>query len=78
MGHHWEHWRGRFIRARLWREQGRLAKWRSRNTDKMGGEGCSEEELQLIYNCGVLRGHLRESARPRNYEHHGLVKLRHG
>lgn len=78
MGHHWEHWRGRFIRARLWREQTRLARWRSRNPDRMGGEGCSEEELQLIYNCGVLRGHLRESARPRNYEHHGLVKLRHG
>ena len=78
MGHHWEHWRGRFIRARLWREQYRLANWRSRNPDRMGADGCSEEELQLIYNCGGLRGHLSESARPRNYEHHGLVKLRHG
>ena len=75
-GHHWEHWGCRFGRARLLQASWRLARWRSANRLEMEAEGCSEEELTLIVHAAMIRAHLRESRRPRNYDRHGLRKVR--
>lgn len=75
-GHHWEHWGCRFGRLRLLLAQERLAAWRAGNRDKVREEGCALEELDLVFRLATVRGHLHEMNRERNYERHGLVKLR--
>jgi glycosyltransferase involved in cell wall biosynthesis len=75
-GHHWEHWGCRFGRARLLRAAWNLSRWRSANRRAMEAEGCSEEELALIVHESMIRAHLRESRRPRNYNRHGLRRVR--
>lgn len=75
-GHHWEHWGCRFGNLKILRAQARLAAWRARNKDKFHDEGCEREELDLVFDLALVRGHLEESGRERNYDRHGLVKLR--
>ena len=75
-GHHWEHWGCRLGRLKILRATGRLAAWRSRNHDKLDSEGCDPEELDLVFDLALVRAHLEESKRPRNYDRHGLVRVR--
>ncbi len=76
-GHHWEHWGARWVRPRLALAYARLAAWRLKHRrDPVAPEGCSEQELHLEFECALVRGHLREKSRPRNYEYHSLVKRR--
>jgi glycosyltransferase involved in cell wall biosynthesis len=74
-GHHWEHWRCRFGRMKVLRAQANLAVWRSRNGDRFHPEGCEWEEMDLVFELALARGHLKESTRARNYERQGLMKL---
>jgi glycosyltransferase involved in cell wall biosynthesis len=74
-GHHWEHWGYRFGKSRLFLANRKLAAWRAAHADEIREEGCSEEELTLVYDCAMIQGHIREHNRPRKYEKHGLVKL---
>ena len=75
-GHHWEHWGCRFGQLKVLRAKAKLAAWRSRNSSLMSEEeGCSCEELDLVFDLALVRGHLKESRRKRNYERHGLVKI---
>jgi glucosyl-dolichyl phosphate glucuronosyltransferase len=74
-GHHWEHWGCRLGRTRSLLAAAELASWRMLNREKIGDEGCDEVELALAFDLAMLRGHVRESRRPRNYDRHGLVKL---
>lgn len=75
-GHHWEHWPCRFGLLKVPLAKARLAWWRARNRDKIRDEGCEMEELDLVFRLGVAAGHLLESKRPRNYERHGLRRIR--
>lgn len=75
-GHHWEHWGCRLGRARSLLAAARLVSWRMLNRKKIADDGCDEEELTLAFDLAMLRGHVRESRRPRNYDRHGLVRLR--
>ena len=75
-GHHWEHWNCRFGGVKVLRSKARLAMWRARNKDKITDEGCALEELNLVFDLGTVTGHLAQSGRPRNYERHGLRKIR--
>lgn len=75
-GHHWEHWKCRFGWLKLLRAKGRLALWRFLNRRRISEEGCTMEELELVFGLGVVRGQLAQIKRPHNYEHRGLVKLR--
>lgn len=75
-GHHWEHWGCRFGQLKVLRAKAKLAAWRSRNSSLMSEEeGCSCEELDLVFDLALVRGHLKESRRKPNYERHGLVKI---
>lgn len=78
IGHHWEHWGCRCARLRLWREACKLYWWRARNPGRKSAEGCCEQELQLVLAHALVRTHLKESRRRRNYERHGLVKITDG
>ncbi len=75
LGHHWEHWGCRFGRVKVLRAKARLAAWRSHNGDMLLTEGCELEEMDLVFELALARAHLKESARARNYERHGLAKL---
>lgn len=75
-GHHWEHWGCRFGRLRLLRATAKLMTWRMLNQEKMVDEGCDQAELAMAYDLALLHGHVRESRNPRNYERHGLRRLR--
>ena len=75
LGHHWEHWGCRFGRVKVLRAKARLATWRVRNGDRLHPEGCERAELDLVFELALARAHLKESARARNYDRHGLVKL---
>ncbi len=74
-GHHWEHWDSRFALPRYVQALSALTAWRLRNGGQQPAEGCSVTELELTFRCALLRAHLRERHRPRNYARHGLVKL---
>jgi hypothetical protein len=63
------------VRPRLFCASLRLAFWRLRHSAPLS-EGCPEEELKLEFECALLRGHLRERLRPRNYAYRSLVKRR--
>lgn len=76
IGHHWVHWGCRFGCLKLLRAEARLAAWRAGNWDKPGDEGCAKAELDLVFQLAMVRGQLKERKRERNYERHGLVKLR--
>jgi glucosyl-dolichyl phosphate glucuronosyltransferase len=73
-GHHWEHWGCRLGPLKIVRAQARLAAWRARNKDKLQDEGCDPEELDLVFDLALVRAHVEENKRPRNYERQGLVK----
>jgi glucosyl-dolichyl phosphate glucuronosyltransferase len=75
LGHHWEHWGYRLGKLRQIEAGRKLARWRSRHPDLIESEGCSEEELKLVYHWATVRGHRLVHRRRRNYERHGLVKL---
>jgi glycosyltransferase involved in cell wall biosynthesis len=75
IGHHWRHWACRWGSPRVMLAASRLAKWRSRNADKLTGDGCHEEEMELVCHHALVRQHLRESKLPRCYERHGSKKL---
>ena len=77
-GHHWEHWTSRFIWPRRLIASARLVSWRRRHSASAPAEGCRVEELTLEYQCALLRAHLQEQHRPRNYDFRGLIKHRHG
>ena len=76
-GHHWKHWGCRFGRLKVLRAKAELTAWRARNRDKTTGDGCCEQELNLIFLLATFEEHVRQAARNRNYEKHGLVKLQH-
>lgn len=61
---------------KVMKAQWNLAKWRKQNAALMTPEGCSLEELDLVFQLEMVRSHLKESKRPRNYDKRGLVKLR--
>lgn len=73
-GHHWEHWGSRWLRPRLTLATLRLARWRATRDDEASAEGCPEPELELEFQCALLRAHLHERLRPRNYAPRGCVK----
>lgn len=75
-GHHWEHWRSRWIWPRLVYTTARLEAWRLAHRADPGAEGCPETELHLEFDYALLRGHLSERRRPRNYDYRGIVKNR--
>lgn len=75
-GHHWEHWGCRLGRPRILRAAAKLMTWRMLNQDKLVEEGCDETELTLALDLAMLRSHVRASGRPRNYDRHGLTRLR--
>ncbi|MCP5543542.1 MAG: glycosyltransferase family 2 protein [Akkermansiaceae bacterium] len=75
-GHHWEHWGCRFGALKLLRAKANLAMWRLMNRRRMSEEGCPMEELELVFVLGVVRGHLAQLGRSRNYERHGLSRIR--
>ncbi|RYD46436.1 MAG: hypothetical protein EOP83_29695 [Verrucomicrobiaceae bacterium] len=52
----------------------KLSTWRSRYLKSVPQEGCSEQELKLVYHCAMVRHHFQERAKIRKYEKHGLVK----
>jgi glycosyltransferase involved in cell wall biosynthesis len=55
-----------------------LYMWRRlRASECRGEEGCREWELQLIHDVSFYQHYITESRRPRIYEKHGLVMLRH-
>jgi len=75
-GHHWDHWGCRLGPLKVLRARIKLALWRALNRDKMAGEeGCHEKEVDLVYQLALVRGHLEEAKRARNYQPNGLVKL---
>jgi hypothetical protein len=74
-GHHWEHWGCKLAVPRLFWTWCKLRAWRRRFWETIRDEGCSEEELTLVFGFAVLRAHLRERRRRRNYKCRGLVKL---
>lgn len=74
MGHHWEHWRCRFGAVKSFVAGQKLNAWRNANQTRMTEDGCSPEELDLVYRLAVIRHHHKISHRARNYEHHGLIK----
>ena len=76
IGHHWEHWGCKLGRMRLLGAKARLAAWRARQTNLIEEDGCSEAELGLIFQLAMIRAHLKESKRERNYERLGLIKVR--
>ena len=73
-GHHWEHWNCRFSLLKEMLATRRLDRWRSENAEKIRPEGCEGEELDLVFNLALVRAHVRESQRSRNYDKHGLTK----
>ena len=75
LGHHWEHWGCKLAVPRLLWTWCKLRAWRRRFWKTITEEGCSEEELTLVFGFGVLQAHLRERRRRRNYRCRGLVKL---
>lgn len=75
-GHHWEHWGCRFGHLKVLRARMELSAWRARHQDMIWQEGVSETELGLVNRLAMLRGHLKESRRERNFQREGLVKLR--
>ncbi|MEO7099854.1 MAG: glycosyltransferase family A protein [Luteolibacter sp.] len=75
VGHHWEHWGCRLGRVRLLLASRKLAAWRNNHPDRMTVEGCTEDELNLIYQLAMIKRHVEEHGRKRKYEFHGLVKL---
>jgi GT2 family glycosyltransferase len=75
VGHHWEHWACRFGWAKEMKAGAQLAAWRAANREWMTSEGCAAAELELVFGLSLVRAHVSESKRPRNYERHGLVKL---
>lgn len=77
--HHWEHEEARRPRVELALARLRLAKWRvQRGRELRSPEGMPEWEMVLLKQVHFYRQYLSERARPRNYERHGLVKLRRG
>lgn len=74
-GHHWDHWGCRFGFLKLLRAKARLALWRMMNRSKIHEEGCDEAEIELVNHLAVVKGHLHEARRKRNYSYNGLVKL---
>ena len=72
--YHWHHRGYRVARFRYWRALYRLRAWRGRNPAAMTPEGCQEQEMRLLYECGELRHYLSIRGRARQYELHGLVK----
>lgn len=75
-GHHWEHWGNRWVRPRLLSAIARRAAWKMRHRTQASPEGCAEAELELEFEYALLRGHLGEMIRPRNYDYHSLIKRR--
>lgn len=73
-GHHWEHWGCRFGRSKVMLAALKLSTWRSRYLKSVPQEGCSEQELKLVYHCAMVRRHFQERGKTRKYEKHGLVK----
>jgi glycosyltransferase involved in cell wall biosynthesis len=75
-GHHWEHWGSRSLQPRLLLAYLRLQYWRLRHRGTTSLEGAPAQELKLEFNCALLRAHLGEKLRPRNYSWRGLTKRR--
>jgi glucosyl-dolichyl phosphate glucuronosyltransferase len=75
IGHHWEHWECRFGTLRLFGAEAKLLAWRARNWNILEDEGCSEEEIDLVFKIATIQRHLKERYRKRHYTRHGLVKL---
>lgn len=74
-GHHWEHWSSRLVPPRLFTATARLAIWNLRHRhESPAAEGCTREEMLLHYNCALLRAHLAEKSRVRNYDRRGLAR----
>ena len=77
MLHHWHHGTMTWPYLRLTRHRARLALWRLRHRPPSDAvEGMSVEEYEMRQYLSYLQHYLVESKRPRNYEKHGLVKLR--
>jgi hypothetical protein len=64
------------VRPRLVAAIARLAAWRARHGRRAAAEGCPEAELKLEFDVALLRGHLHELGRPRNYGYRSLVRQR--
>lgn len=75
-GHHWEHWGCRIGRLRRLIAARNLAQWREHHLPQMEAEGCHEQELMLLVEMATVCAHLEERRRPRNYERHGLSRIR--
>jgi len=78
LAHHWEHQTisHPLLRLALWRL--RLIKWGwQRRRERMGAEGMPEWEVMMLWKYYFYRYYLTEHKRPRNYDKHGLVKLKH-
>lgn len=73
-GHHWEHWGCRFGALKQLIASTKVAAWRATHPSEILEEGCSDQELNLIYHHAMIRGHLKVSKQPRKYAKHGLVK----
>ena len=73
-GHHWEHWGCRLGKLRHFIASAKLAAWRATHPSEIRDEGCSADELNLLYHRAMIAGHLEVSRQPRKYAKHGLVK----
>ena len=73
-GHHWEHWGCRLGKLRHLIASAKLAAWRATHPSEIRDEGCSADELNLLYHRAMIAGHLKVSNQPRKYAKHGLVK----
>jgi len=74
-GHHWEHWGWKLAVPRLLWTWCKLYAWQRRFWRTIRDEGCSEDELTLLFGFALLQARLRERRRRRNYKRRGLVKL---
>lgn len=75
-GHHWEHWGCRIARLRWLLAVWNLSQWRKLHHAQMAAEGCHEQELMLLVQKATACAHLTERQRPRNYDRHGLNRIR--
>lgn len=76
IGHHWRHWKCRLAYPRTELARIRLAIYRlSSRHPGDHHEGCPEKLMLLTFQLSMIEEHVRQSARPRNYERLGLRRL---
>jgi glycosyltransferase involved in cell wall biosynthesis len=77
LGHHWEHWGCRIGKIKTFIAYAKIIAWRVTHSSEIREEGCSEQELSLVYHHALIRAHSKFSRQPRNYAKHGLSKIWH-